>query len=371
MPTVDRDGRGEVFRHPDIRRYLVARFIVATATQIQTVAVGWQVFTTTGDPFDLGLVALSQFLPFILLILPAGHVADRYDRRRIQLATYVLLAACSLALLALTLAGGTDLAPIFAVMAVFGVARAFGQPTGQALLPNLAPIELFPRAVAVNSSLWQIATIAGPAIGGALVLFGIEVAYALSLVLLLAGVVLVSGLRGGGRDDRATEPVSWTTLLEGVHFVRSRPIVLGAISLDLFAVLFGGATALLPALRAATILHVGPTGLGCCAAAPARRARRSCSIALAFCPIRRRVGAWMFGGVAVFGVATHRLRLSTNLAARPRRPVRARAPATWSASTCATCSCSSKRRTRSAGASARSTPSSSAPRTSSASSSRA
>ena len=312
MPTADSDGRGEVFRHPDIRRYLVARFIVATATQVQTVAVGWQVFTTTGDPFDLGLVALSQFLPFILLILPAGHVADRYDRRRIQLATYVLLAACSLALLALTVTGVTDLAPIFAVMAVFGVARAFGQPTGQALLPNLAPIELFPRAVAVNSSLWQIATIAGPAIGGALVLFGVAVAYALALVLLLVGVVLISGLRGGGRDDRASEPVSWSTLLSGVNFVRSRPIVLGSISLDLFAVLFGGATALLP-FYAGEILAVGPAGLGVMRAAPAIGAA-IIAAAVVVWPIRRRVGGWMFGGVAAFGVATIVFGLSTNLA---------------------------------------------------------
>ena len=312
MSTVDRDDRGEVFRHPDIRRYLVARFVVATATQVQTVAVGWQVFTTTGDPFDLGLVALSQFLPFILLILPAGHVADRYDRRRIQLATYVLLAACSLALLALTLGGVTDLAPIFAVMAVFGVARAFGQPTGQALLPNLAPIELFPRAVAVNSSLCAVPTIAGPAIGGALVLLGVEVAYALSLVLLLAGVVLVSGLRGGGRDDRASEPVSWTTLLSGVNFVRSRPIVLGSISLDLFAVLFGGATALLP-FYAGEILAVGPAGLGVMRAAPAVGAA-ALGAAVAVWPIRRRVGGWMFGGVAAFGVATIVFGLSTSLA---------------------------------------------------------
>ena len=312
MSGLDRDGRGEVFRHPDIRRYLVARFVTATATQVQTVAVGWQVFSATGDPFDLGLVALSQFLPFILLILPAGHVADRYDRRRIQLVTYILLAACSLALLALTLAGVNDLTPIFAVMAVFGVARAFGQPTGQALLPNLAPMELFPRAVAVNSSLWQIATIAGPAIGGALVLFGVEVAYALASVLLMVGVVLVSRLRGGGRGGRAGEPISWASLLSGVHFVWSRPIVLGSISLDLFAVLFGGATALLP-FYAGDILAVGPVGLGVVRAAPAVGAAALAAV-VAIWPIRRRVGAWMFGGVAAFGVATIVFGLSTSLA---------------------------------------------------------
>src|SRR5918998_783704 len=158
-----------VLRHPDLRRYLSARFIVAMAAQVQTVAVGWQVFSATGDPFDLGLVALSQFLPFIVLILPAGHVADRYDRRRVQLATYVLLAACAAALLVLSLVDVTETAPLFAVMVVFGIARAFNQPTGQALLPNLAPPGTFPQAVALNSSLGQVAMIAGPALGGALV----------------------------------------------------------------------------------------------------------------------------------------------------------------------------------------------------------
>ena len=304
-------GRGAVFRVPDLRRFLAARFVVSMATQAQTVAVGWQVFSTTGDPFDLGLVALSQFLPFVALILPAGHVADRYDRRRIQLLTYGLLAACAAALLALSLAGSTDLLPVFAVMAVFGVARAFNQPTGQALLPNLAPIELFPRAVAINSSLLQVATIAGPALGGAFVLLGVEAAYALSVLMLLAGVLLVSRLRGGGRGDAPREPVSWATLLSGIHFVQSRPIVLGSISLDLFAVLFGGATALLP-IYAGEILDVGPAGLGLMRAAPAIGAALLAAV-VAVRPIRRRVGGWMFGGVAAFGVATIVFGLSTNL----------------------------------------------------------
>ena len=311
MQATDEGGRAEVFRHPDLRLYIVSRFVVATAAQVQTVAVGWQVFTATGNPFDLGLVALSQFLPFIVLILPAGHIADRYDRRRIQLATYTLLALCAFGLLGLTLAGVNDLAPILAVMAVFGIARAFSQPTGQALLPNLAPIELFPRAVAVNSALWQVATIAGPAIGGALVLLGVEAAYALALVLLVVGVLLVSGLRGGGRPERSDEPISWGTLLSGVTFVRSRPIVLGSISLDLFAVLFGGATALLP-FYAGDILDVGPAGLGVMRAMPAVGAA-IVGAAVAVWPIRRRVGSWMFGGVAAFGVATIFFGLSTSL----------------------------------------------------------
>ena len=311
MPAVDGGGRGAVFRVPDLRRFLAARFVVSTATQVQTVAVGWQVFRTTGDPFDLGLVALSQFLPFVLLILPAGHVADRYDRRRIQLLTYSLLALCALALLGLSLAGSTDLLPVFGVMAVFGIARAFNQPTGQALLPNLASLELFPRAVAVNQSLLQVATIAGPAIGGALVLAGEAVAYGLSAAMLLAGLVLVSRLRGGGRGNAPREPVSWATLLSGIHFVRSRPIVLGSISLDLFAVLFGGATALLP-IYAGEILDVGPAGLGVMRAAPAVGAALLAAL-VAIRPIRRHVGRWIFGGVAAFGVGTIVFGLSTSL----------------------------------------------------------
>jgi MFS family permease len=310
MSTDPAEGRFIVLRHPDLRRYLTARFIASIATQVQTVAVGWQVFRVTGDPFDLGLVALSQFLPLILLILPAGHVADRYDRRRIQLVTYVLLTACAAALLMLALGGSTDTGPVFGVMVLFGIARAFNHPVGQALLPNLAPIGLFPRAVAVNSSLGQVATIAGPAIGGALVLFGEQVAYALSLVLLLAAVVLVAGLRGGGRTEASTEPVSWAALMSGVNFVRSRPIVLGSISLDLFAVLFGGAEALLP-IYAGEILEVGPVGLGVMRAAPAVGAGVLAAI-VAVHPIRRHVGRWMFGGVAVFGIATILFGISTS-----------------------------------------------------------
>ena len=310
MSTDPAEDRLIVLRHPDLRRYLSARFIASVATQVQTVAVGWQVFRVTGDPFDLGLVALSQFLPFVVLILPAGHVADRYDRRRIQLVTYVLLAACAAGLLALAVAGITDTAPVFGVMVVFGIARAFNHPVGQALLPNLAPIALFPRAVAVNSSLGQVATIGGPAIGGALVLFGEQVAYALALVLLLAAVVLVAGLRGGGRSEASTEPVSWAALLSGVNFVRSRPIVLGSISLDLFAVLFGGAEALLP-IYAGEILDVGPVGLGIMRAAPAVGAGALAAI-VAVRPIRRHVGRWMFGGVIVFGAATMLFGVSTS-----------------------------------------------------------
>ena len=310
MSSEPASSRLVVLRHPDLRRFLSARFIVSIATQIQTVAVGWQIFSVSGDPFDLGLVALSQFLPFVVLILPAGHVADRYDRRRVQLLTYVLLAVCAAALLVLAMIDVNETGPVFAVMVVYGIARAFNHPTDQALLPNLAPIALFPRAIAVHSSLGQVATIAGPALGGTLILLGVGAAYAVSLVLVVAGVVLVAGLRGGGREEPSREPVSWSTLLSGVTFVRSRSVVLGSISLDLFAVLFGGATALLP-IYAGEILDVGPLGLGAMRAAPAVGAA-ILAAAVAVRPIRRRVGRWMFGGVAAYGLATILFGVSTS-----------------------------------------------------------
>jgi MFS family permease len=297
---------------PDLRRYLAARLVAAMATQVQTVAVGWQVFSVSGNPLDLGLVALSQFLPFIVLILPAGHVADRYDRRRVQLGTYIILATCSATLLLLALGGGSDVRPIFAVMVLFGIARAFNQPTAQALLPNLAPGEAFPRAVALQSSLGQIATIAGPAIGGLLVIVGVSVAYGVALALLVVAVALVAGLRAGGRAETSREPVSWDTLLSGVRFVRSRPVVLGSISLDLFAVLFGGAEALLP-IYAGEILDVGPGGLGVMRAAPAVGAAILAAV-LTVRPLRRHLGRWMFGGVIAFGLATIVFGLSTSFA---------------------------------------------------------
>jgi MFS family permease len=190
---------------------------------------------------------------------------------------------------------------LFAVL--FGIARAFAMPTGQALLPNLVPRAQFGRAVAVNSSTWQVATIAGPALGGVVYLLGAPVVYGTVAVLLTASVAMVLSLRAGGRDEaRSAEPLGWQALLSGLRFVRSRRLVLGAISLDLFAVLFGGATALLP-VYAADVLHVGPAGLGWLRTAPGIGAAL-CGIALGLSPIARHAGRWVFGGVIVYGVAT-------------------------------------------------------------------
>lgn len=308
---MSRSSRFAVLRHRDFVRYLLGRTFSNLAVQMQIVAVGWQVYDRTESALDLGLIGLSQFLPFILLILPAGQLADRQDRRYIVVACYCVQALCALALLLLTQLDLPSVMPIFAIMALLGTVRAFAMPTSQALLPNLVPKNLFGSAVALNSSVFQCTTIIGPAVGGVLYLAGATVVYAVVSVLALLALAMMAGLRSGGREDRRpAEPVSWQTLLSGIRFVQSRPLVLGAISLDLFAVLFGGATALLP-IYARDILQIGPDGLGLLRTAPAVGAA-VCALVLAVVPLRRHVGRWMFGGVFAFGIATVVFGLSTH-----------------------------------------------------------
>jgi MFS family permease len=292
---------GRLLAHGAFARYLWARIAVSVAVQMQTVAVGWQIYSITKDPLDLGLIGLSQFLPFVLLVLPAGQAADRRNRARILSACYALEFLCAALLLGFTLSGLTVVWPVFAVMVLFGMARAFSMPAGQAVLPNLVPPELFSRAVAVQSSTWQLSTIIGPAIGGFVYLLGPEAVYGSVAALLVAAFVLMLGLRTP-TPVPSLEPDSWHTLLEGLRFVWKRKIILGAVSLDLFAVLFGGAVALLPAY-ASDILHIGPDGFGWLRAAPGVGAA-IIALALAWRPITTHVGAKMFAGVAIFGVAT-------------------------------------------------------------------
>ncbi len=303
MPIFRGSGErlGRLLEYPDFVRFLSARLLASIAVQMQTVAVGWQIYAITRDPLDLGFVGLSQFLPFVLLVLPAGHVADRHNRALILSLCIALEFFCALALLAFTLSGLTVVWPVFAVMVVFGVARAFSMPAGQAIVPNLVPSSLFSRAVAVNSSTWQVSTIIGPAIGGLVYLAGPDVVYGTVAGLLAGAFLLIVGVKTS-KPARPDKPDSWQTLLEGLRFVWRRKVILGAVSLDLFAVLFGGAVALLPAY-ASDILHVGPDGFGWLRAAPGIGAA-VIAIALATRPITRHVGAKMFAGVAVFGVAT-------------------------------------------------------------------
>ena len=303
-----RESETRALAFSTFRYYLGARFLTTVAVQMQSVAIGWQVYGITGDPLDLGLIGLAQFLPFVVLVLPAGQVADRFNRRTILALCYVVEMICAVLLLGFTLFGGAEVWPVFAVLVLFGAARAFAMPSSQAITPNLVPRAAFPNAVAINSSSSHIATIGGPALGGVLYVLSPEVVYISVSATLLISVLLMFLVRLPAMP-RTDEPANWHTLMEGLRFVRSRPIVLGAISLDLFAVLFGGAVALLPAY-AADILHVGPEGLGLLRTAPAIGAALI-AIGLAFYPITRHTGIWLFAGVVVFGLAIVVFGLST------------------------------------------------------------
>jgi MFS family permease len=291
-----------VLAHGSFTRFLCARFAGSFAVQMQTVAVGVQVYELTHDPLDLGLIGLSQVAPFLLFVLIAGQAADRLNRKRIVLACFATQLACSLALAWFTYAGLRAAWPVFAVMVVFGAARAAMGPASQALLPNLVPIALFGNAVGINSAMWQVATIAGPALGGALYAHsGPGAVYAAVATLLAVAVGAIASITAPPQAP-LREPPSWRTLVEGLRFVWQRHIVLGAISLDLFAVLFGGATALLPAY-ATDVLKVGVEGLGWLRAAPGIGAAVMAA-ALTLRPINRHAGRALFAGVMVFGVAT-------------------------------------------------------------------
>jgi MFS family permease len=300
-----------LFRDRNFTCYLLARVLATMALQMQSVAVGWQVYSLTGKVQDLGFVGLAHFIPFVSLVLFAGHFADRANRRWIVFSCYVVETCCSLALLSFSLIGLRVVWPIFIVVALFGATRAFIMPTTQAMLPNLVPQQLFPRAVALNSSTWQLSSIAGPAIAGLLYELGPHVVYGVIAGLSALAVVLMLFLRYRQTFVAAAESTVHS-LFEGLRFVRSRPNILGAISLDLFAVLFGGATALLPAY-AKDVLHLGVDGFGWLRTAPGFGAA-IVALMLTVRPIHRHVGRWMFGGVAVFGVATVVFGLSTSFA---------------------------------------------------------
>lgn len=296
-------------RHRDFARYAFGRFCATLAWQMLSVAVGWQVYAFTRDPLALGFIGLAQFLPFLALVLPAGQVADRADRRLLLVLAYGVEACCVAVLFALTLAGVEIVWPIFAAMIFFGAGRAFWMPAGQAMTPNLVPPEDFNAAVALNSALFEIAVITGPALGGVLFLAGADVVYGAVLLLMLLVVGLMLRIRpvraiGGGQGMHLHDA------LEGLRFVWRRKPVLGAISLDLFAVLLGGATALLP-VYASDVLHVGPAGLGILRTAPGVGAAITAAL-LAVSPLQRRVGRWMFLGTGVFAAATVVFGLSTS-----------------------------------------------------------
>jgi MFS family permease len=284
--------------------------------QMQAVAVGWQVYAISQSPLDLGYVGLAIFLPFILFSLVAGDVADRFDRRKILVLCYGILTLCSGLLFWFSRAGIQSVAPIYAVLCLLGATRAFAGPAGSALLPHLVPPEVFGRAVAWSSSVWQFATIAGPALGGLVYdAGGAGQAYAWCVAFMGLAAVLTTKLDVRPRSEAKSAGDATTTvqrLAAGLRFVWNKKLVLGALSLDLFAVLFGGAVALLP-IFAKDILAVDALGMGLMRSAPAVGAA-VVAVWLAYFPLQRRVGLKMLLSVAIFGVATCAFALSRSFA---------------------------------------------------------
>ncbi|HET8705776.1 MAG TPA: MFS transporter [Pseudomonadales bacterium] len=291
----------QLLKHSPFAYFWTARVCTTTAFQMQVVAIGWQMYALTHSAMDLGWVGLAQFLPAFFLTLVVGQVADSFDRRRVA-AVCQFIQASVIALLALgSWQGWLTRELIFALVVVVGASRAFESPSMAALLPSLVPNEVLPRAVSWSASAVQAAFIMGPAIGGIVYVFGAAAVYCCSSVLFLIALISVLSIKSNAPPAKR-DKVDLTSIFAGIHFIRRKPVVLGAISMDLFAVLLGGATALLP-IYARDILNIGPWGLGILRSSPAVGALLM-SVYLTYRPIERRTGPIMFAAVAVFGVAT-------------------------------------------------------------------
>lgn len=293
--------RFAAFKHSSYTLFFFARFLGAFATQIVSVSVGWQMYDQTGSAFYLGLIGLFQFLPSLVLMLVTGSVADRYNRRAIVAICMIVSALCGGALLGLTLADAFSPIPVFGILIVFGIERAFNAPAVQSLAPNLVPEADLGNAIAWNSTSWQTASIVGPVVGGLLYGLSATTAYSVALVFFVASALLIFLVKRPAQK-KSSEAINWGTILAGFRFILSEKVVLGAISLDLFAVLLGGAVALMP-IFARDILVLGPWGLGMLRAAPGIGAILV-AVALASYPVRHNAGLLMFAGVALFGLGT-------------------------------------------------------------------
>src|SRR5579863_5855150 len=313
MPALTDPKAGRIaFTYPDFVLFEIARFLIVSAVEMQAVAVGWQVYDITKRALDLGLVGLAQFLPGILLFLVSGHASDHFERRKVLSACYAGYALCSGLLLILATRSSHTVLPIYLVLILLGIIRSFNGTASRSILPQLVPEEHFSNAVAWNATVFQAATIIGPSLGGILyaLFHGPSAVYAVAM--LTAAGALLSMFRIKTRPQaRRREPTTLKTVLAGLHFIWREKLILGAISLDLFAVLLGGAVALLP-VYAREILHTGPWGLGLLRTAPGAGAAVM-AVALAHWPLRGRSGKTLLWAVAGFGVFTIIFGLSHSL----------------------------------------------------------
>ncbi|HTQ98605.1 MAG TPA: MFS transporter [Candidatus Acidoferrum sp.] len=296
------------FKHRPFKLYWLARFTATFAVQVISVAVAWQVYDITRDAFDLGILGIVQFLPMLLLVLITGATADRFGHRRVMVLSVAVEVLCALAILAFAWHGLSSPMPIFVVLTVLAVARAFFGPASQALTVHLVPKLDFANAIAWNASAWQIATIVGPMAGGLLYGAGASVAYGTSLLLIVLSLVLLLQIPDPPKPAEIRK-ITFASLFEGLHFIRRERLVLGAISLDLFAVLLGGAVALMP-VYARDILQLGPWGLGLLRAAPGVGAVLM-TLALSAMPVRDHAGKVLLFFVGLFGLFTVGFGVST------------------------------------------------------------
>lgn len=289
------------FRHREFTIYWFAQLCELVAIQMIAVVIGWQVYEISRNPLDLGLIGLAEFLPVPFLVLLAGHAADRFERRRVIQISAFARALVALALLKITFDGTAEVWPFYLLALALGVTRAFGAPAGRAMLPDLVPTEHLANAVAWRSSGFQVSFVLGPGLGAVLYALLPVSVYAVATGLLAASVLLVFAMQPRPVAAPAESP-SWASLVAGIMLIRQKPLLLGAISLDLFAVLLGGVTALLP-IFARDILEVGVIGLGALRLAPAVGAIVM-AVTLAYFPLQHGVGRTLFLSVAVFGAAT-------------------------------------------------------------------
>jgi MFS family permease len=302
---------GSALAHRDFRRFLTINFLWTLATQVQSIAVSWQIYNISHSPLALGYVGLSQFLPMALFTLPAGHAADRFDRRRIMIAGFCVEVLTAGMFLMLSFSASNVVWPFYGVLALFGIARSFVGPAAQSLVPSLVPEDRFPQAVALTSAAFQTAAITGPAVGGAIYLLGPAFAYGVCLALFATVVLVILSIQTRSvTHPKEADLSGFARLMAGVSYVRSNRILMGAISLDLFAVLLGGSIALLP-VYARDVLHVGSFGLGVLRSGPALGAVVF-GLLLGRTPLERNTGAVMYVCVAIFGGATIVFGLSSN-----------------------------------------------------------
>ncbi|TWE05028.1 putative MFS family arabinose efflux permease [Neobacillus bataviensis] len=300
-----------LFRQPSFRNYWVSRILASTSFQMLSVAIGWQMYDLTHDAFSLGLVGLAQFIPMVFLTFVVGQVADRFDRRKIVFFCQIIEAFIAGLLLYGNIDGWLGRDQILVAAAILGSCRAFEGPTSSALLPQLVPKKILQQAISLATTAGQTSQILGPMIGGLLFSIGASYVYSTATVALLVGAILTFMIRPEHEFVRKSEPVSLRSIFLGLEFIYRHPVILGTISLDLFAVLLGGATALLP-IYAQDILHTGPWGLGLMRTAPAVGAL-IVSLVLAYYPLKNNIGLKLFGALAVFGLATMLFALSTSL----------------------------------------------------------